>query len=114
MNQQFPIGRYKICRDRNSFGEGLLFYVNENITCRELTVVQIDSVFEIIFLILRTWEWLIIGLYKPPNQKEEFFIKSLGVVVKTFLSKYEHIILLGDFNLTTSSKYLADFRRCLI
>ena len=39
-----------------------------------------------------------------------FFIsKNLGVVLNNYLSKYEHIILLRDFNLTTSNKYLADF-----
>ena len=50
-NQQFSINGYKIYRrDRNSFGGRLLFYVNENIPCRELTGEQIDSNFEIIFL----------------------------------------------------------------
>ena len=78
---------------------------------RELTAEQIDSNFEIIFLktTLRTRKWLIIGLYKTPNQKEEFFLKNLGVVLHNYLSKCEHILLLGDFNLTISNKYLADF-----
>ena len=85
--------------------------MNENIPCRELTTEQIDTNFEIIFLeiTLRTRKWLVIGLYKPPNQKEEYFLKNLGVVLNNYLSKYEHIILLRDFNLTTSNKYLADF-----
>ena len=112
LNQQFSIDGYKIYRrNKNSFREGLIFYVNENIPSRELTAEQIDSNFEIIFLeiTMRTRKWLIIGLYKPPNQKEEYFFKNLGVVFNNYLSKYEHIILLGDFNLTTSNKYLADF-----
>ena len=76
-----------------------------------MTTEQIDTNFEIIFLeiTLRTGKWLVIGLYKPPNQKEEYFLKNLGVVLNNYLSKYEHIILLRDFNLTTSNKYLADF-----
>ena len=52
---------------------------------------------------------MVIGLYKPPNQKEEYIFKNLGVVLNNYLSKYEHIILLGDFNLTTSNTYLPDF-----
>ena len=110
-NQQFSIDGYKISRrDRNRFGGGILFYVNENMPCRELTAAQIDSNFEIIFLeiTMRTRKWLIIGFCKPPNQKEDFF-KNLAVVLNNYFSKYEHIILLGDFNLTTSNKYLADF-----
>ena len=85
--------------------------MNENIPCRELTAEQIDSNFEIIFLeiTLRTRKWLIIGLYNSPNQKEEYFLKNLGVVLNNYFSKYEHIIALGDFNLATSNKYLSDF-----
>ena len=49
------------------------------------------------------------GLCKPPNQIEEYFLKDVGVVLNNYLSKYEHIILLQDFNLTTSNKYLAHF-----
>ena len=111
-NQQFLIDGYRTYhRDRNNFGGDLLFYVNESIPCRKLTTEQIDTNFEIIFLeiTLRTRKWLVIGLYKPPNQKEEYCLKNLGVVLNNYLSKYEHIILLGDFNLTTSNKYLADF-----
>ena len=58
---------------------------------------------------MQTRKWLIIGLYKPRNQKEEYFFKNLGVVLNNYLFKYKHIILLGDFNLTTPNKYLADF-----
>ena len=79
-NQQFSIDGYKTYRrDRNSFGGCPLFYVNENIPYRELTAEQIDSNFEIIFLeiTIQTRKWLIIGLYKPPNQKEEYFLKIL-------------------------------------
>ena len=82
--------------------------MNENIPFGELTTEQTDTNFEIIFLEM-TLKWLVIGLYKPPNQKEEYFLKNLGVVLNNYLSKYEHIILLRDFNLTTSNKYLADF-----
>ena len=38
------------------------------------------------------------------------FLKHLGVVLNNYLSsEYEYIILLGDFDLTTPNKYLADF-----
>ena len=51
-SEQFAIDNYKIFRrDRNCFGEGLMFYMNENIPCRELSPEQNDSNFEIIFLL---------------------------------------------------------------
>ena len=43
------------------------------------------------------------------SKRRIFFLKNLVVVLNNYLSKYEYIILLGDFNLTTSNKYLADF-----
>ena len=43
------------------------------------------------------------------KSKIRIFKKNLGVVLNDYLSKYEHIILLRGFNLTTSKKYLADF-----
>ena len=50
-SEQFAIDNYEIFRrDRNCFGGGLMFYVNENISCRELSPEQNDSNFEIIFL----------------------------------------------------------------
>ena len=66
-------------RDTNKFHGGLLFYFNENISCRELTAEQIASSFEIMFLkiTLRTQKWLIIGLYRPLNQKKDVFKKIL-------------------------------------
>ena len=53
--------------------------MNENIFCEEPTAAQTDSSFEIIFLekTLRNGKRLITGLYKPPNQKGEYFFKIL-------------------------------------
>ena len=83
--------------------------INEDIWKQRLDFGILEDSLQIIEITLRTRKWLVIGLYKPPNQKEEYIFKNLGVVLNNYLSKYEHIILLGDFNLTTSNKYLADF-----
>ena len=48
--------------------------------------------------ILQTQKSLIIGLYKLPNRKVDYFLKILGVFVGNYLSNYEDIIFLGDFN----------------
>ena len=58
---------------------------------------------------LRTRKWLTIGICKPPNQKGEYSLKILGVVLNNYFPKYKLIIFLGDFYLETSSKYLAHF-----
>ena len=54
LNQQFSIDGYKIySRDRNSFVGGLSFYGNQDIPWKVSSVEQIDSNFEIIFLIYK-------------------------------------------------------------
>ena len=52
-----------------------MFYVNENILCRELSPGQNHSNFEIIFLEItpRNRKWLLISLDKTPGQKEKGF-----------------------------------------
>ena len=89
-SEQFAIDNYKhFCGDRNCFGGGLMFYVNENIPCRELSPEQNDSNFEIIFLeiTLRNRKWLLIGLYKPPGQKEKDFLENLNSILNKYISK---------------------------
>ena len=50
-SEQSAIDNYNIfCRDQNCFGGGLMFYVNEIISCRQLSPKQNYSNFEIIFL----------------------------------------------------------------
>ena len=111
-SQQFTIDNYKIFRrDQNCFSGGLMFYMNENIPCRELSPKQNDSNFEIIFLeiTLCNHKWLLIGLYKPPGQKEKGFLENLSSILNKYISKYQNFILIGDFNSSFENKNLADF-----
>ena len=88
-----------------------MFYVNENIPCRKLSPAQNDSNFAIIFLeiTLRNRKWLLIGLYKPPGQKEKGFLENLSSILNKYISKYENITLIGAFNSSVENKHLADF-----
>ena len=111
-SEQFAVDNYKIFRkDRNCFGGGLMFYVSENIPCRELSPEQNDSNYEIIFLEITLFnrKWLLIGLYKPPGQKGKGFLENLNSILNKYISKYENIILIGDFNSSVKNKHLADF-----
>ena len=108
-SEQFAINNYKIFRrDRNCFGGCLMVYVNENIPWRELYPEQNDSNFEIIFLeiTLRNRKWLLIGLHKPPGQKEKGFLENLNSILNKSISKYENIILISDFNSSVKNKNL--------
>ena len=49
-DKQFRLNNYKIFRkDRNRYGGGIMFYVNENLPCKSLTT-KVDNLTETIFL----------------------------------------------------------------
>ena len=99
-DKQFRLNNYKIFRkDRNRYGGGIMFYVNENLPCKSLTT-KIDNLTETIFLEVnvQSSKWLFVGCYKPPSQNEEFFISNLSKTINAFSTKYDNILLMGDFN----------------
>ena len=79
-NQQFQINGYKTTRrDRNSFGGGLIFYINEQIPSKVLTLESITGDIEIILVdfTVKNRKWLCIGLYRRPSQNEKYFLDHL-------------------------------------
>ena len=72
-NAQFKIEGYKsFWKDRDDFGEGLLFYVNEKLNCKSLESYLPNTIMEILPLELRLLnsKVLIQGTYKSPSQNE--------------------------------------------
>ena len=59
-------------KDRDAFGGGLLFYVNEKLNCRSLEICLLNTFIEILPLELRSLnsKQLILGTYKPPSQND--------------------------------------------
>ena len=54
----------------------LLVYVNENIPCKLLSkhISPLDIQSLIFELNLRKQKWLIISIYRPPNQSKKYFL----------------------------------------
>ena len=111
-NQQFKISGYKMFRrDRNKYGGGIMFYVNENIPCKTVNVEGLpnDCVVTLIELSIKSRKWLCIGLYKPPSQNEKYFLDNLSLALTKMSCEYENVVLIGDFNLTVENKNLEVF-----
>ena len=105
-NQQFHINGYKLFRrDRNKYGGGLLLYVKENIPCK---LLQNPTDMELLILefSIKNIKWLCIGLYRPPNENEKYFIENLMKILNQQSCLYDRTVLIGDFNLTTQNKNL--------
>ena len=47
-----------------------------------------------------------LGIYKPPSQGDNKFMSKLSLVIDYYLPKYENLILIKDFNLSTENRLL--------
>ena len=110
-NAQFKIEGYKSFRkDREAFGGGLLFYVNEKLNCRPLESCLPNTIIEILPLDFRLLnsKWLILDTYKPPSQNEPTYVFEIQKLLTYYRSSYDNILLLGDFNMSFSNKNMKD------
>lgn len=84
--------------DRNKNGGGLVLYVNCELTSNAIKLPSLPEDIEIVWIevILCAQKWLVLGIYKPPNQRCDYFLENLGKVLDSF--HYENCIVMGDFN----------------
>ena len=110
-NAQFKIEGYKSFRkDRDPFGGGLLFYVNEKLNCRSLEICLPNTFIEILMLELRLLnsKWLILGTYKPPSQNEPTCVSEAQKLLNYCHNSYGNILSLEDSNMSFSNKNMKD------
>ena len=99
-------------RDRHfGAGGGLLMYINENIPSRKLIEHKVPDDVEILCveINLKKQKWVLIGIYRPPNLNETYFLGHLSRVVDFYSKKYEKIIIMGDFNSEPSDEPIETF-----
>ena len=102
-NQQFKINGYKTFpKDRDKFGGELMFYVDEQIPSKVLSLRSIPMDIELILLefTFKNRKWLCIGVYRPPSQNKKYFIDHLSKTLGQLNCQYDKTMLIGDFNLT--------------
>ena len=106
---QFKTNGYKCFRrDRNKYGGGLMFYISEGIPCKVLTNQAVSSDVEMMTIEFHQMKrkWLLMGVYKPPNQSDSEFAEEIITTFDHYVPSYENIILLGDLNITTENLHL--------
>ena len=99
-----------IRRDRNQFGGGITFYITDQLPSRTMKIENPPDI-EIltIDITIHKNKFLVAGIYKPPNLRETNFTTNLETILSKLSNKYEKIILMGDFNMTTSNPILSQF-----
>ena len=97
--------------DWNKNGGGLLTFVRAGVPIREVKTYRIPSEIEIIVLelIIKKVRWLLLNLYRPPNQCSKFFFNEVEKGLEFYRSKYEKFVLIGDLNCEPSDSVIRDF-----
>ena len=101
-------------KDRVLGAGGLLMYVNEDIPSRLLNEHSAPNDLELICIEinLKKQKWLIVGIYRPPNMRESYFLDHLSRITDFYSRKYDRIIIMGDFNLEPTDEPIKAFSNC--
>ena len=85
-----------------------MLYINDNIPCRPLNEHPKFSDLELLVFELHQWKrkWLFLGIYKPPCQNDIEFLNLINSILDHYLTRYENIILIADFNLYVENTHL--------
>ena len=97
--------------DRNKRGGGILIYVREDISSKQLTRHTFKHDIEGLFLELNLnkYKLLVLGTYHPPSQDNQYYLDSISNSLDLYLRDYDRFMLIGDFNILDSEQYLLDF-----
>ena len=106
LDDSFPKGQSKIPGNKTPYrldvtahSGGLMVLISEGISSKTLNATDIASDMQIIpiELNMRTQKWLLLPLYRPPNQNPRYFRENQQGAIDFFSTTYDNIITLGDF-----------------
>ena len=83
-------------KDRDRFGAGLMFWINEQIP-NKVPLILLEFT-------VKHRRCLCLGIYRPPSQNETYFIDHLSKSLDQLTCQYGKTMLLGNFNLTIDNK----------
>ena len=88
-----------------------MIYVKENIPSKILKLHSFaDDIESIIFEInLHKRKWVLCGGYNPHRQSVDYFLEHLSKALDSYVSLYDNIIILGDFNCEVSENPMKIF-----
>ena len=118
LDESFPTNQFLIegfslpfRRDRDLNGGGVIIFVREDISCRELKLHNTPDNFEGIVLEvnLRKVKWLLFGGYNPHKVDIQNYLSKLTTILDHYLSTYDNYLLLGDFNSEPHEDIMKEF-----
>ena len=121
LDESFPVGQFLMQGYSPPFrldrfvnggdGGGVLIYVRNDIACTELKthfqVKQLEGIF--LELNLKKSKWLVFGGYNPSKDNTADFVNGVGLIIDRYMSNYDNVLLLGDFNSEIQEKAMKEF-----
>ena len=112
-NSQFVIDRCEIRtrRDGSKDGEGLIEHARKGLICNSLEDINnLNSEIILSEITIKNNKWAIFSACRPPcNSNIETFLGDLSNLLNKYLSKYDNIIIIGDFNFDVKNKTNSNF-----
>ena len=112
-NSQFLIPSFHkpLRMDDNSRRGGLLVYIKSSLPSKMLTKFKPLNNTQIIpfVLNLRRDKWLLVSIYKPPLQNNQYFVSILSDLLDLYSNEYDNKVVHGDFKLEPSKLIMLSF-----
>ena len=118
LDDTFPHGQFQldgfskpIRLDRDRHGGGVIIFIRDGLTCRELRPRLLYPGLEctLLEISIRQCKWLVVVGYNPQKENIDHFLDKLGTEVDKHLCKYENLLMLGDWNSAVTEESMANF-----
>ena len=114
IDSSFPSSQFHIegCKtpyrlDISERSGGILVYVKDSLITKELKVAMPHDIQAVLFeLNLRKQKWLIVTIYRPPQQDLKYFVEQISHILDQYQC-YENVVVIGDFNAEPNEKKLS-------
>ena len=116
LDKSFPEGQFYIDGyskpiriDRNSRGGGIILFVREDIPINVISIEDLPIECFFVELKLHKKNWLLCCSYNPNKSLIDKHLDAIKTSLDLHISKYENILLLGDFNAEITESSMKEF-----
>ena len=95
--------------DGDAQGGGIMLFIREDIPSKLLAVEDFPTEWFYIEINLRKKKWLLCCSYNPKKSNIRAHLECLNKRLALHLLKYEHFIVLGDFNVCVEDSSMSEF-----
>jgi hypothetical protein len=111
LDYSFPSGQFSldgfstpIRLDRNKNGGGIMLFVRENVTFNLLSFENSPIECFYVELNIKRKKWLLVCSYNPNKNDIKNHLLEIGKGLDLYVSKYDNLNFLGDFNVEMSDQ----------